>query len=64
MNHIETNDLGLKNNSLLEVVDELLDTGVVISGQIRLGVADVDLIHGELRLLLSSIEKLEEGNFG
>lgn len=42
--------------TLLEVLDRLLDKGVVLSGDITLSVADVDLVYVGLRVLLSSVE--------
>jgi len=46
--------------SLLEILDRVLDKGVVLSGDITLSVADVDLIFVGLRLLLSSVETANE----
>ena len=40
--------------TLLELLDRVLDKGVVLSGDITLSVADVDLVYVGLRLLLSS----------
>jgi gas vesicle structural protein len=48
--------------TLLELVDRVLNKGVVISGDITLSVADVDLVYVGLRLLLSSVATLEEQN--
>lgn len=45
--------------TLLELLDRLLDNGVVLSGDITLSVADVDLVYVGLRLLLSSVETAE-----
>ncbi len=45
--------------TLLELVDRLLDKGVVLSGDITLSVADVDLIALGLRLVLTSAEHAE-----
>ena len=45
--------------SLLDLVDRLLDGGVVIHGDITLAVADVDLIYVGLRALISSVETIE-----
>jgi gas vesicle structural protein len=45
--------------SLLDLVDRLLDGGVVIHGDITLAVADVDLVYVGLRALISSVENLE-----
>jgi hypothetical protein len=45
--------------SLLDLVDRLLDGGVVIHGDITLAVADVDLVYVGLRVLISSVEAIE-----
>ena len=45
--------------TLLEIVDRVLDKGVVLSGDVTLAVADVDLIHIELRALLASVASIE-----
>ncbi|HKT83215.1 MAG TPA: gas vesicle protein [Solirubrobacterales bacterium] len=45
--------------SLLDLVDRLLDGGVVIHGDITLAVADVDLIYVGLRALIASVETIE-----
>jgi hypothetical protein len=45
--------------SLLDLVDRLLDGGVVIHGDITLAVADVDLLYVGLRALVSSVETIE-----
>jgi len=42
--------------TLLETLDRVLNKGVVITGDVTLSVADVDLIFVGLRLLLSSVE--------
>ena len=41
------------NVTLLEVLDRVLNRGVVIAGDVTISVADVDLIYLELRVLLS-----------
>jgi hypothetical protein len=48
--------------TLLELVDRVLNKGVVLSGDITLSVADVDLVYVGLRVLLSSVATLEEQN--
>jgi hypothetical protein len=48
-----------KRITLLEVLDRALDKGVVISGDIVISVADVDLIYLGLKVLLSSVETME-----
>ena len=46
------------NVTLLDLLDRLLDTGVVIKGDIAISVADVDLIIVELNVLLASVSKM------
>jgi hypothetical protein len=45
--------------TLLELVDRVLNKGVVLSGDVTLSVADVDLVYVGLRVLLSSVSTLE-----
>jgi gas vesicle structural protein len=45
--------------TLVELVDRLLDKGVVISGDVTVAVADIDLIRVGLRALVSSVEAIE-----
>lgn len=40
--------------SVLELLDRLLNTGIVVEGSVDLGFADLNLIHAKLRLLLTS----------
>jgi hypothetical protein len=46
--------------TLLDLLDRLLAGGVVLLAQIRLAVADIDLVDLDLALLLSSAERLLE----
>jgi hypothetical protein len=45
--------------TLLELVDRVLNKGVVLSGDITLSVANVDLVYVGLRVLLASVGTLE-----
>lgn len=45
-----------KNSSLCELLDRVLNTGVVAMGEIVISVAGVDLIYLNLNLLLTSVE--------
>jgi hypothetical protein len=45
--------------TLLGVLDRLLDTGVVVSGDLRVSVAGVDLLFVGVKVLLASIETAE-----
>ncbi len=46
--------------TLVDVLDRLLDRGVVISGDVRISIADVDLCFLGLKLVLSSIDTIED----
>jgi gas vesicle structural protein len=43
-------------STLIDLLDRLLDHGVVLSGDLRIGVAGVDLVHVGLKVLLSSMD--------
>lgn len=45
---------------LVDALDHLINRGAVILGRATIALADVDLIHIELRLLLSSVETLRQ----
>lgn len=45
-----------KSPSLCELLDRVLNTGVVATGEIVISVAGVDLIYLNLNLLLTSVE--------
>ena len=47
---------------LSELLDKVLNTGVTISGDIILSIADVDLIYCGVRVLLTSVDKLRDEN--
>lgn len=44
--------------SLLEVLDRVIDKGVVVDGEVILQVADIDLVDVGLKLVLSSTERM------
>jgi hypothetical protein len=48
----------------MEVLDRVLEKGVVISGDIVISVADVDLVFLGLRAILSSVETMEQARHG
>jgi hypothetical protein len=47
--------------SLCELLDRVLNTGVVATGEIIISVAGVDLIYINLQLMLSSVETARSG---
>lgn len=50
--------------TLLDLLDRVLETGVVIDGEIDLAVADINLVHLGLKLVLASCATLEQHNDG
>ena len=46
--------------SLVEVLDRVLDKGLVVAGDIRVSLANVELLTIQIRLLVCSIDKAEE----
>lgn len=45
-----------------DLLNSVLDKGVVISGQVTISIADIDLLMLDLRLLLSSVQTALEHN--
>lgn len=43
--------------SLCEVLDRVLNKGVVVAGEVVISVADIDLVYLGLHLVLTSVEK-------
>src|SRR5262245_25813271 len=46
--------------SLLDVVDNVLNKGMVLNGDLILGVANVDLIYARVSVLLAALDKIGE----
>lgn len=49
-----------EQSSLLDVVDNVLNRGAVLNGDIMLGVANVDLVYVRLSVLLAAIDKVTQ----
>lgn len=45
-----------KEMTLLELLDRLLDKGIVIYGDVMISIADIDLIYIGLRLVIGSVD--------
>ncbi|HZS41925.1 MAG TPA: gas vesicle protein [Polyangia bacterium] len=50
--------IGQADVSLLDLVDNVINRGVVVSGDVMLGVADVDLIYLRLSVLLCAADRV------
>jgi len=49
-----------KDITMLELLDRVLTKGVILSGDIVISVADIDLVYVGVKLLLSSVETMEQ----
>jgi len=47
-----------KEMTLLDLLDRLLDKGIVIHGDLMISIADIDLIYVGLRLVIGSIDTI------
>jgi hypothetical protein len=57
----ERYDLGpQRSQGLVDVLDRILDKGLMIAGDIRIQLADVELLTIQIRLLVCSLDKAEE----
>src|SRR5438270_9165455 len=59
------NDPGLqvghgRGSGLVEVLDRVLDKGLVVAGDIKVSLAEVELLTIRIRLLICSIDKAEQ----
>jgi hypothetical protein len=48
------------SNSLVDVLDRVLDKGVVIAGDIAVNLLDIELLTIKIRLLVASVDKARE----
>ena len=48
------------DSSLLDIVDNLLTKGVVLTGEVVLGIAGIDLVYARLSVLLCAADRLLE----
>lgn len=54
------NSIEEENITLLELLDRLLDKGIVIVGDLTISVANVDLLYVGLRLIIGSVETINK----
>ena len=49
-----------RSTGLVEVLDRILDKGLVVAGDIKVSLAEVELLTIRIRLLVCSIDKAEQ----
>ena len=47
-------------SGLVDVLDRILDKGLVVAGDIKISIAEVELLTIRIRLMICSIDKAEE----
>ena len=52
--------IGSRPPGLVDVLDRILDKGLVIAGDIKISLANVELLTLQIRLLVCSIDKAEQ----
>ena len=50
----------LVTTNLADILERVLDKGIVIAGDIRISIADVELLTIEIRLVICSVERAKE----
>lgn len=50
----------VQTTSLADILERVLDKGVVIVGDIKIEIADVELLTIKIRLLIASVERAKE----
>ncbi|MGB0523940.1 MAG: gas vesicle protein [Flammeovirgaceae bacterium] len=59
-NHRPTINHATAATNLADILERVLDKGIVIAGDIKISIADIELISIKLRLLVSSVDKAKE----
>lgn len=50
----------IQTTNLADILEKVLDKGIVIAGDIKISLADVDLLNIKIRLLVASVDKAME----
>jgi len=50
----------MQSSTIVDVLEKILDKGVVIAGDITVGIADIELLTIKIRLIVASVDKAKE----
>lgn len=50
----------IQSTNLADILERVLDKGIVIAGDIQIKLADVELLTIKIRLLIASVDKAQE----
>ena len=61
-NYMTSQKMGhaVEATNLADILERVLDKGIVIAGDIKIQLADIELINIKIRLLVASVEKAME----
>lgn len=51
---------GVQATNLADILERVLDKGIVIAGDIQIKLADIELLTIKIRLLIASVDKAKE----
>jgi hypothetical protein len=57
---IEPRRAAYQGTNLVDILDRILDKGLVVAGDVRISLANVELLTIRIRLLVCSIDKAEQ----
>ena len=50
----------LSTNNLADILERVLDKGIVIAGDIKINLAEIELLEIKIRLLITSVDRAKE----
>ncbi|MDZ8189248.1 MAG: gas vesicle protein [Nostoc sp. ChiSLP02] len=59
-NSSRTINTSTQGSTLADILERILDKGIVIAGDISVSIASTELLHIRIRLLISSVDKARE----
>ncbi|GAB1543254.1 hypothetical protein NUACC21_59280 [Scytonema sp. NUACC21] len=59
-NSSRTINTSTQGSTLADILERILDKGIVIAGDISVSIASTELLHIRIRLLISSVDKAKE----
>ena len=60
MSHTQVLPTACRSEGLAEILERVLDKGVVIAGDIKIKLCDIELLSIQIRLLIASVDKARE----
>jgi hypothetical protein len=60
MAHTQIIPTACRSEGLADILERVLDKGVVIAGDIRIKLCDIELLSIQIRLLIASVDKAQE----